>query len=70
MYTVFIGFIVALIVALIVSEINREPDCDDPDLFTPFVAKRLIIKKRLKNKRAEMVNFHDTYFTFFLGFLQ
>lgn len=56
MYIIVIGFIVTFTVALIVSSIFREPDCDNPDLFTPFVAKRLI-KRRLNNNKANMVNF-------------
>lgn len=63
MYTIVIGFFITFIVALIISAIIHEPDCNNPDLFTPFVAKRLI-KQQLKNNRAKMVKFFITYFTF------
>lgn len=58
MYCTALGFLVTFITALVISAILREPDCDNPDLFTPFVAKRL--RKQgmlLKNYSTEMVNF-------------
>ncbi|VVC33669.1 Sodium/solute symporter [Cinara cedri] len=54
MYIIVIGFIVTFIIALIVSGIIREPDCDNPDLFTPFVAKRLLRKNQLYYNSSKM----------------
>lgn len=48
MYYIALGFAVTFIVALIVSAIFRGVNHDyNPDLFTPFVAKRL--KRREKD---------------------
>ncbi|XP_025411164.1 putative sodium-dependent multivitamin transporter [Sipha flava] len=41
MYYIVLGFIVTFIVALIISAVFKESYCNNPDLFTPFVAKRL-----------------------------
>ncbi|KAL4148785.1 hypothetical protein QTP88_002943 [Uroleucon formosanum] len=41
MYGIVLGFMVTFLVALVVSSIFKEERCDNPDLFTPFVAKRL-----------------------------
>lgn len=41
MYCIVLGFMVTFIVALVVSSIFKEKHCDNPDLFTPFVSKRL-----------------------------
>jgi len=41
MYCIVLGFMVTFLVALVVSSIFKEKRCDNPDLFTPFVAKRL-----------------------------
>lgn len=59
MYCTALGFLVTFIIALAISYIIRESDCDNPDLFTPFVAKRL--RKQgvlLKNYSTNMVNFY------------
>lgn len=56
MYTIVLGFLVTFVVALIISAIFPEPKCDNPDLFTPFVAKK--IRKQgvlLKNNELKMV---------------
>lgn len=61
MYYIVLGFLVTFIVALIFSAIFKESHCNNPDLFTPFVAKRL--KKHgllLKIKSTKMVNFEIT----------
>lgn len=41
MYYIVLGFIVTCVVALIVSAIFHESDCNNPDLFMPFIEKRL-----------------------------
>lgn len=41
MYYIVLGFIVTFVIALIITAIFPESNCDDPNLFTPFVAKRL-----------------------------
>lgn len=59
MYCTALGFLVTFIIALAISCILRESDCANPDLFTPFVAKRL--RKQgvlLKNYPTKMVNFY------------
>jgi len=46
-------------IALAISAIFRESDCDNPDLFTPIVAKRLRKQKLiLKNDAVKMVIFY------------
>jgi sodium-coupled monocarboxylate transporter 8/12 len=58
MYYIVLGFIVTFIVALIISAVFKESYCNNPDLFTPFVAKRL--RKHgllLKIKSTKMVHF-------------
>lgn len=59
MYCTALGFLVTFIVALVISSFLRESDCDNPDLFTPFVAKRL--RKQgvlLKNYSTKIVNLY------------
>lgn len=64
MYGIVIGFLVTFILALIFSAICHESDCDDPDLFTPFVAKRMRKRKsHLRNDLDRMVKILITYFT-------
>ncbi|CAH1713808.1 unnamed protein product [Aphis gossypii] len=41
LYCIVLGFLVTFLVALVVSSIFKEAHCDNPDLFTPFVAQRL-----------------------------
>lgn len=55
MYCIVLGFMVTFLVALMVSSIFKEEHCDNPDLFTPFVAKRLkksgiLLKKKFVKK--------------------
>lgn len=58
MYTIVLGFIVTFTTALIISAIFREANCDNPDLFTPIVAKRLQKQKSiLKYDAVKMVIF-------------
>jgi len=58
LYCIVLGFMVTFLVALVVSSIFNEPHCNNPDLFTPFVARRL--RKRgllLKKDFVKMVCF-------------
>jgi len=60
---------VTFLIALVVSSIFKEEHCNNPDLFTPFVAKRL--RKHgllLKKKFVKMVCFysHQFIYCFFL----
>lgn len=41
MYYIVLGFIITFVVALIVSAIFHEANCNNPDLFMPFIAKGL-----------------------------
>jgi len=71
MYCIVLGFMVTFLIALVVSSIFKEEHCDNPDLFTPFVAKRL--RKSgllLKKKIVEMVCHNVIYlcFVFLYGF--
>lgn len=54
MYYIVLGFLVTCIVALTVSAFTHGSDCVDPDLFTPFVAKRLKKRELLKNKMVSI----------------
>lgn len=61
MYYIVLGFIITFVVALLISAISPESNCDNLDLFTPFVAKRL--RKHgsiLKNNLVNMVFFFLT----------
>lgn len=57
MYYIVLGFIVTFLVALLVSAIFPTSDCDNPDLFTPIVAKRLR-KRGLLLKELKPVRFY------------
>jgi len=51
MYCIVLGFLVTFLVALVVSSIFKEERCHNPDLFTPFVAKRLRMNGLLLKKK-------------------
>jgi len=62
MYYIVLGFAVTFVIALIVSAISPESNCDDPDLFSPFVAKRLRKPDFLLDSTVKKVNFFITFF--------
>lgn len=66
MYYIVLGFIITFVVALLISVIFPGSDCDNPDLFTPFIAKRLRKHRLLRNNLVKMVKFVFLFIPIFI----